>query len=1681
MEDKKQHNKNAKKHKVFKILKIIGIVFFVLFLAIILFIRSSWGQNIIINYATTFVSNKTHTKVEIEKLYITFGGDIKLNGLYLEDTKGDTLIYSKSLEADLPLWPAITGKGIGIEAIEWEGFRANIVRKDSIQGYNFQFLIDAFATADTLTATTTETDSNPMKIIVEDIHLKDFDVDFNDAVLGIASKSKLGVFNLEFDTFDLETMDFKVSEALISNSNITYIQTPVAPSTDTTTTSLPYIDIDDFKIKNLKVNYSAEENGITLNTNISDFYIENASIDLPKDTFIIDAVGLKNSDIAILSSDTATPEPQNEAPSSSPIAWPEMVVKINAIDFANNTVQYLVNQKIPTPNTFNADALVLEDFNLNIKDIYLLDKTAGLNLNTLSFNEGSGLHLKQGQVKVEATDNKLLIEDLKLALNNNLIQGDSRLDYNGISALVNTPETSKVSLKLPHFQVDLKDAYRFQPDLKSNPYLDSLSQKVITGQLYADGYLASIALQNTTLNWGKTTHIATTGLIENATNPDLLSFNISNFKAETSKPDLLKFIDEKTLGINLPEQVTLLAILKGNLNNLETTAKLNTSQGIANLNATYTDNDTLGFTSDLSIEDFKLNELLLNENLGALSLTVKASGSGKNINTLDANLDAMLSSFKLNSYEILNLPIHGDIKNGTGDINSNYKDKNINLELQTHVVLDSISPEINANLNIIGADLLALGLVEKDIRAKLKLNANFKGNADRFNLTSSIDEGTIVYDNKTYLLGDVNAKAYVNTDSTYVSLTNKLLNLELASNANPQTFSNALEQHMSSYFSPDSTLTISKDYTPVHLKFTGKLSEDPILTDIFLPSLKQIDTIDIGINFNESEKILDANILAPHINYGGNTIDSLALTFNTAPDLFKFNFGFNNIHANPIFLKRTEITGQVLNKELNLDMYAYDEEDLLMQLKSKIKKEDNNFILHLLPEDLIINKLAWKIPEDNYASYGTDKLTFNNFNFTKNNQFIAFTNTTTTETNIDNFSIAFENFNLIEFLNYLNPEQELAQGILNGNLTVQNPFSDRGYLANLTINKFNVLNTNFGTLTLQGDSETNAKYNFSLSTKEGDADLDISGVYTASETNSNIDADININTFKTKALEGLSLGELTETSGSFNGQFNINGALNAPQYKGDLVFNKTRFKVTKLNSFFELPNETLNIDNSGISMTNFTINDENNSAFILDGFIDTESLINPKFDLKIKANNFQVLNATKEDNDMLYGFLAFKADGTIKGDLNVPIINIKAGVSPKTNITYVMPSSTVNIEDRDGVVIFVNRDNPDAILTRNQEDMTEVTGFNITANFSIPKEAKATLVIDKNTGDNFTTSGEGKFLFKMETNGRMNLSGVYTVSSGHYEMSLYEIVKRKFELVSGGQVTWSGNPFDANLDIQALYNVETSASALMAAQISGSSSSTQNEFKQTLPFEVYLNVDGELMHPKISFNLDMPEEEQGAVSGQVYGRLQQVNQQEGELNRQVFSLLVMNRFYPESGSDGSSGGFASIARDNLNDAISDQLNMFSDKLLGSSGVELDFGLNSFTDYQGDSSQQRTQLEVAAQKKLFNDRVIVRVGSDVDIEGSSASGEETPLIGDVSLEYLITPSGKYRVKAFQKNEFESVIDGQTTVSGLALIFTKEFNKFKELWSALLNTEKEKTRGKRGRKRKEEIEKPQETTE
>lgn len=1657
------------KKKRIKILRRIGrvlLVLIVLFVALVLFIRSPWSQDIMVAKATDYVSKKTGTKVEIERLFLTFSGNLSLEGLYLEDKKGDTLVYSKALEADLGLSQLLFGNEFDLEYLEWEGLKANVTRQEGSEDFNFSFLIDAFVSQDSVPAP--ESASEPMEISVGTIDLKDFDIVYDDGFMGIDSKLRLGRLYAEANTIDLEAMRFELEDLELTDSEAVYKQTKPFPQTgDTTETALPFLAVENFTIEKVKVNYNSMPDSLSADVNIGHFLLEMPKADLAKNDITVDVLELKNSDISLRMVGHSEQPADTVTVTDSGFEWPEFLVQVDKIDFQDNTIAYTAGNNQPEAGKFNSDAVAISNLRLQANDILYRPKKANFVLEKLAFAEKSGFQLKNFAFEARLEDNNAALSGLQIQTNNSSVSGDISLVYASVDELIQTPENARIKLNIPNLNLALQDAYVFQPDLANNEYVKKAAKKPVTGSLQANGTLASIQIPNLEVDWGENTSLAAKGQLNNVTEPNALYFDFNTIRAKSVRKDVLRFVSEDSLGISVPKTIVVDASAKGSVDDMAADILLKIPEGTAQLTGTYSDQQKIAFDGTLKVDSLRLDKLLKNEQLGDISFTLNASGKGSDLNTLDATLASDFSQLQLNDYDFSGLDINGSIVDGRGDINLDFKDQNLNVGANTKIELDSVRSHIVLDLNVEGADLKALGVTEKNIKVGTELRVNFTGSSEDYTFEADVAKGIAVIDNNQYQMDDVRLRADIDPKNTNVSISSTFLNGELVSNTSPNGLTAALQKQFRGYFSE----SVERDTTsqdPVNLEFDLTLTPTPILTEVFLQGVERLDSLSVYANFNSMTKKLNADLFLPAAMYNGISVDSLAVSVKgTATDL-DFSAGFGGLVADPINIKKTYLVGNLTNNELLLDLISYDGEEKLVHIASEMVLAKDTVKLHIDPTALIFNEKEWLIPQDNQIVISENYLNFKNIDLSRNEQQLSIGNSVS-GIEKEHIGITFENFRVQTLLSLLNPDEALASGQVNGNFAIVQPFGATGIVADFNIKNLGVLQTELGDLTMDASSKGLSEYDFDMAIKEGRVDLDLTGDFTAAETGAKLNLDLNLNKLELGVLQELSDGAIEDTEGFLSGNVSVSGTTASPNYDGNLAFNQTRFKVADLNAVFKISDETLQIDNSGIYFDTFEIVDTNGSVLTLDGSVMTENLTNPTFDFTLNTEAFRILDSTKDDNELYYGIVSVDADLDVKGNLNLPKVDGKLRVRKITDVTYVVPESQLDVQERDGVVIFVNRQDPDAILTRNDQEETPsmFKGFDVNTVLEIADDAVFHIIIDQQTGDNLQVSGDAELNLDMNPNGNISLTGRYELSSGHYETSLYNLVSRKFRIKPGGTITWQGDPMDAALDVTAIYDVETSAAPLMAAVTSGQDVSVTGKYQQVLPFLVYLNVGGELLEPELSFDLEMPEDAQGSLGGAVYGRVRQLNEQESALNKQVFSLLALNRFYPSPGSDGSSGGTAALARDNVNKVLSGQLNTFSDKIFGNSGFQVDFDLDSFTDYQGEAGpQDRTQLNINAKKKLFDDRLVVTAGSAVDVAGSTPTDQgQTPIIGNVSLEYLLTEDGRYRLKGFRKNEYENVIDGQLIVTGLALIFNREFNKFSQLFNPLKDNDvnEENTKG------------------
>jgi hypothetical protein len=233
--------------------------------------------------------------------------------------------------------------------------------------------------------------------------------------------------------------------------------------------------------------------------------------------------------------------------------------------------------------------------------------------------------------------------------------------------------------------------------------------------------------------------------------------------------------------------------------------------------------------------------------------------------------------------------------------------------------------------------------------------------------------------------------------------------------------------------------------------------------------------------------------------------------------------------------------------------------------------------------------------------------------------------------------------------------------------------------------------------------------------------------------------------------------------------------------------------------------------------------------------------------------------------------------------------------------------------------------------------------------------------------------------------------------------------------------------------------------------MSGMTDADKAAYKQLYPFLVMLKLRGAILQPVISFEIQLPPEEKGILGGAVNQKLNMLNDDPSSLNKQVFALLVLGRFVQENPLQTESGGTSTLVRSTVGNFLSTQLNKLSSKVV--TGVELNFDIQSYDDYQTGQAQGRTQVEIGVKKQLFNERLTVQVGGSVDVEGERAKqNSASNITGDVTAEYKLTKDGRYRLKGFRQNLYEGAIEGQLVETGAGVVYVRDFNKWKDFFKA-----------------------------
>ena len=1659
-----------------KTVKVIGWVIgsiLVLLLLIIAAVQIPAVQQKITQKAVAFLEDKIGTEVAIEKLYISFPKNIVLKGFYLEDQKKDTLLYVGELNVDTDLW-ALTKNEIQLNKITLENTVANIKRAEKDSAFNYSYIMEAFAGDSTATPDTLE--QKGWTFSLETIALENIRANYNDNLTGNHADVSLGEFDLTMDEFNLETLVFGVEDIALKNTSFNVRQTKLPEVTEevaeeTYDSSTLDFNFDEIVLENIKGKYTQEVTGQAVTVNLVETTLKANAIDLKNQVIDLDEIDIQNAFISYqqlksnpiekdqaASSQSATEASSGQAKQTSDEqkkkAWD---IKVNRLSLADNNIQYYDFTKTHQRKSVDFDHLWINNLGIEAENLKMHGADIAMDLKSFSFLEKSGFSLKHFSGKLVVAEDTATLEDLVLETGNSRINFNGGAGFKSFASLGKTYPNTRIKARIDKSYLGVRDLLYFNPTFIDSLPLDLHPSQRITLDAFVNGKVNNLNIHHLTMNAFRDTYLKTSGTVAGLPDANNLYFDIAIDKFYTTGRDVANILPDTLLpdSIAIPNWINLNAKYKGSLKKAAFNALLASDIGSAdakgkmNLDST---SSTRGFEGQLAVNEFDLGYLLMQpKTIGKLNLQASLKSDGLTKEEMNSAIKATVESFGYKGYEYKNLEVSGTVKNDVLRGWASMNDKNLEFALQGDYNFQSEVPKYDFTFDLKNIDMKALNLSLRPLRMRGILDVNM-ATADMRILNGNIGIRKVAVYNGDDLYA-VDSLLFASIDQkgrSEIKIDSDIMNGSFVGSINIFQMPAALREYFNAYYSLHDSVEQSYE-EPQHFKFQLKLKKTQLLTDILLPQLTSFVPGELKGEFDSKAKKLNVRLDIADIQYNNIGVKKFLFSTNSNPKQLNYNIFIDRIMIDSTRIDGLEFNGTVQNDSIRTDLIILDSLDLYKYvLAGTFFSREKEFELKLDPNRIKLNYEDWAVPPTNFIRFGGPKIVAQDVELVNGREKITF------ESKPDPASpmtLGFRELNL-EYLASMVAQEKPVSGLLEGDINIFPDTSMFKFTSAIRISDLQFSELPWGNLNLNVEQNVKDRFDVDFSLVGKNNDIRINGYYTGGE-NAALDLKTNIARFDLAVVDPLVSSQIQNLKGTLTGEVFVKGKPSKPDIDGSINFKETQFLSTFLNTNFTLKNESIRFIDEGLGFDNFRLVDRENNTATLNGVIATKDYRDFTFRLDLITRNFQLLNTTAKDNDMFYGNVGLNANAHIRGTSLNPSVDMELSLTEDSNLTYIVPQSEASILQQQGIVIFKDKTfQGDKFMNQVQQELadsvkSQFVGINLTAKVELTDKESFTVIIDPTTNDQLTVKGNTTLTLTMDQTGDLQLSGRYEISEGTYNLSFYKFVKREFAIEKGSTMTWSGDPLNAEMDIHAIYNVVTAPIDLLSNQLVSADPQEIARYKQRLPFQVYLNIGGQLLKPSIGFKLDMPMQERNVLGGNVYAKLMDINGRESDLNKQVFALLILKRFVSDNPFENQGAeGLEGTARTSVSKILTEQLNRLSENVRG---VELSFDVKSYEDYQSGQGEGQTELQLGLSKTLLNDRLVVKVSGNVDVEGQNSNQEVTDYIGDIALEYMLTDDGRFRITGFRNSNYD-MIDGELTETGAGLIYIKDYNTLAELFKA-----------------------------
>ncbi len=1642
--------------KSFKVVAwIVGSIVFLLLL-IIIAIQIPAVQNFAKDKAVSYLEKKIKTKVAISNLSIAFPKRIVLTGVYFEDQKHDTLLAGKEIRVDIGMFGLLHNE-VNVSYLSLDGIRTNIYRVKPDTSFNFQYIVNAF-NSDQSKPETPKDSSSSMKFHLDKIILNDIAGTFKDDETGNDVHFSLGNFTTRITKFDLEHNAYTIPTISIKNivANV-YQYKPLVQAdssyADTSTvgkSTSPVVNISELQLSNINFNYKNDVSALLANLHLGELITHPGDMNLQTLHVRLNDIALNNTQakISLGKSEEATYTKQVVTQKAGEGLKNPWRIELGKVDFNNNTFQYDDNNKPKAAAGIDFSHLLIDSFTLKGDSLAFTPSVYNGNIRRLSFKDKSGLDLRQFKTNFVYTDTGASLNNLVIQTDKSIIQNKLAVSYPSLDALSKKPGDMYIDADLVQTEISAKDILTFMPAFKRN--LRGHENAALRLNTRIKGYVKDLDIPQFDISGYGNVVVRVSGKIKGLPDAKNMYADLNIAQISASKNDVLPFIPSKELAnFRLPDNFSIKGYFKGGMKDFATDLALTTNKG--NVKITGDMHPHNPYSVKAVIDHLNLGYLLKQEkNVGIVSLNANVSGTGTDLKTANIKYAVRVLAAQAKGYNYHDVDLNGTLRNGVAVVNGVSSDPNIAFNLDATADTKPKYPSVQLNLLLDTINLNALHLVTDTLSMHGHIIADIPVmNVDSLNGNIAITDLNVTNGLKSYTADSIGLIATATQQQKDIDLNvANVIKANMTGQYKLTEIAPALQSVINQYYNLPNFKAAK--FAPQNWQLNATVVPQGLLLD-FVPALKGSDSLTLSSTFNSAQNDLNFALKGRQVIMDSLQIDSLNVLAKTNADKLDLGVSFDNFNTGSFKLYKTNLDASLAHNQLDFTLGSADEKGKLQYALGGLLNQIKNGLQISMKDSLVLDYNRWNVAEGNFIRYDSIAgILVNNFSISQNGQSITINSTQPTPN--APIKVDFNNFQIATITKIAHQDSIPVEGSINGNAVVSNIMKSPLFTSDLQVNNLIYKRDTIGNLSLKVDNQEANAYTANIALQGNNTDVQVNGKYYTGD--GRLDMQLALNRLNLAMVKPFAADQLIDIGGALQGSATIQGTISKPEVNGSLNFDSAFVIPAITGERLTLPNEKINIDGQGIHFNEFTMHDANNSRAIIDGDILTTDFKNYGFEMNLSTDNFEAVNKKQGTKDLFYGKMNIDADVDVTGTMTSPSINANLRVNKPTDFVLVLPSSDPEVQSREGVVVFEDKDHPEnnkptPSLTDTITGKTDMKGLDVTANIETDSAAKFTVVIDERSGDALQIQGAADLAGGIDKSGKISLTGNYKVSQGSYNLSL-SFLKRKFDIKQGSTITWTGDPTSADVDITASYVANTAPIDLVQSDIGSLSQAEQTTYKEKLPFSVNLRMTGEMLKPTISFDISLPD----AVLSRwplVDTKLQQVRSDDAELNKQAFALLLLGRFVQEDPLASSGGGFnaGSAVRSSAAGLLTDQLNKLAGNLV--KGVDLNFDLQSDQDYSTGTAQNSTDLKVGVSKRLLNDRIKVNVGSSFAVENPQGSNKAASNIaGDVSIDYQVTKDGRYLVRAYRQNNYEGVAEGQVVETGLSFILNYDYNRLRELF-------------------------------